>query len=230
MTEQTATISFEQVLIFWEEGEGKVEEKLEMLENAIFQHLGLMHDANFYEEKGKFLERFAAGFIHGYFNTLQDISFLLLDPVHIFDVLTTLVKNIFLHPLLTIKAMWGTWTYYYTHGAFGIGMMMSDIVLGTLLVVAGGLVAGEKLIGLLKNAAKVFEGGLTGNITYIPEKLLGMNNGVRSSMGLSKSVVKEALKAPHSLVGDVLKSLDMKDSFGKLREYRLYVADFLQKG
>jgi len=229
MSNDASTISLEQVLISWEKNEMKVEEKLDLLERAILQHLNLDHTIDYYENKGKFLERFGAGFVHGYFNILQDVSFLLLDPIHIFDLLTTLIGNLLAHPFQTIKAMWHTWTYYYTHGAFGLGMMMAEIVLGCIIVAVGGLLAGEKLVSLLKTTAKTFSSGIAGNITYIPEKLAGIAKKMASSVSLSKSIVKEAIKSPKALLADAIKSVDASETFGKFRDYKVCVQDYLGK-
>jgi|GEM_PF-3610074 len=227
MTTQSGALSLEQVLISWEKEEMKVEEKLNMLETVILQHLNLNHSVDYYEEKGRFLERFGAGFVHGYFNILQDVSFLLLDPIHIFDLLTTLIKNMLAHPFQTIKAMWQTWTYYYTHGAFGLGMMMAEIVLGCIIVAVGGLIAGEKLVSLLKTASQTFCGGVSSGVTYIPEKLAGLAKNMVSGVSLSKSIFKEAIKSPKTLLADAISSIDAGTAFGKFRDYKV-CADYLK--
>lgn len=222
-----AALTLEKVLTFWEDEEQKVEEKIELLERYVFEHVGLQHDVDYFEDKGKFLERFAAGFIHGYFNTIQDVSFLLLDPLHIFDILTTFVKNMFLHPLKTLKNIWDCWTYYYTTGAWGIGMMLAEISMACLLVVLGGLAAGEKVVTVLKNAAAAFGEGALGNVTYIPEKIIGIPKTAKSALGVSRSMLTAIIKSPKSMVTDTLKSLEMGGAYGQVRTYRYYAGDFL---
>lgn len=223
----TMDLTLENVLIFWENEEQKVEKKLELLEKYIFNQLKFDHEPGYYEKHGKFLDRFAAGFIHGYFNTASDISFILLDPIHIIDILTTLVKNMFLHPLQTLKSIWETWTYYFTHGTYGLGMMLSEITIGCLLVAIGGILSGQKLTALLKNAASSFSEGVVGNLKYIPEKIVGIPKMAKSSLGLTRSVLKNALSSPGALISDALKSLEMGDAYGKIREYRLYADKFM---
>ena len=90
----------------WDNAEHTVEEKLDALENYIFRHLGFKHEPSYYETKGSFFARYCAGFINRYFVLIKNVSFILLDPLHIFDIVTTFVKGILTHPIKTLKQIW----------------------------------------------------------------------------------------------------------------------------
>lgn len=221
--------ALEAALLKWESTEHTVEEKLENLQSAIFTHLGLVEgDSEYYISHGKFYERYVAGFIARFFWALQDLSFIALDPLHIFDIITTFVKQLISHPIQLLKSIWDIWTWYFTHGAFGVGMLTADAVVAFVLAASGTLLAGGLKVAMGSGLATIPE-TLISNLTYVPEKIVSVAKTIKTTAVTGFDIFKKIQVNPKLALSDAVNSLGSGISYGIVREFKMYTNPFLQK-
>lgn len=220
----------EDVLIRWESTEHSAEEKLDALEKYIFEHVGLKHDQEYYQKKGKFFERYAAGFIHRYIMILKEASFLLLDPLHIIDVIVTFVKQVFLHPIKLLKQIWKMWVWSYVRGAYGLGFMTADALLACIIAGAVSLAAAEGgAMAAAEASAVTLKESAVAAATYVPKKIMGIGSGIQKVVTSSGSFMNMVARAPLKVLTDAQKSIRLTAAFGTVKEYRWYADPFMKK-
>lgn len=223
-------LTLEHVLEKWEDEEYSVEEKLHALHLHVFKHVGLTESPDHYIEHGKFFQRYLAGFICNYFWMLRDISFILLDPLHIFDILSTFAKEICKHPFKMLKQIWGCWTWSYTHGAFGLGVitagaLLACLIAGATVLLAGGLKAGDvALKTMAKSASDTFRGAAMG----LPDTFVGIGKTVKNTISYSGDFFKMIRSEPLQVLADAKKSLVSGVSYGRIRSFKFYDGTFLK--
>ena len=220
--------ALEKALLMWESKEYAVEQKLEALKEAIFLHVGLKEPPDHYMDHGNFLERYTAGFISGFFWRLNDISFILLDPLHIFDIITTFVKVLFTHPLKMLKQIWSVWTWNFIHGAFGLGNMTSSILLAFLMA-ASATVLVEGVAAGVASATSTVPQSLVGQLTYIPSKVAGIAQGVKQLPTYVSSLFSQIQKQPQLILAHTQRSLTSGVAYGQVRELKFYANPFLKR-
>ncbi len=227
MTEHT----LENVLMKWESKEHSIEEKLSSLEKYVFVHVGLKEDPSYYEKKGKFFHRYMAGFISGYFFRLRDYSFILLDPLHIFDILTTFIKEIFKEPFKMLKSIWSCWTWSYTSGVWGLGLMTGQALLACILLGAGMLIGqGLKATGMaVKGMGKIMSETFVGAATSLPKKFIGIGRLVKNGILSSSDIFLMIRTAPLKVLSDARKSIQSGVSYGRIRTFKFYTNPFLRQ-
>lgn len=223
-------LTLEHVLEKWEDEEYSVEKKLDDLRAHIFKHVGLKESPDYYMEHGKFFQRYLAGFICNYFWQLRDISFILLDPLHIFDILTTFAKEICRHPFQMLKQIWGCWTWSYTHGAFGLGVitagaLLACLIAGATVLLAGGIKAGGTAI---RTMAKTVSDTFKGTAMGLPNNFINIGKGVKNALSSSGEFFKMIRSEPMQVLADAKTSLVSGVSYGRIRSFKFYDGEFLK--
>ena len=221
-------MTLDQVVTIWEGEEHTLEEKLDHLEKHIFEHLGLKEEPSYYLKKGSFFERYLAGFINTYFLLVKDISFIILDPIHIFDIITSFAKGVITHPIKTMKTIWGCWTFNYKSGAYALGGITANALL--IAVTAGAAAAameGEALIAV-EASASAFSEKVVGNAVSLPKKLIGIVEKAKTAITSHEEVLQAIMREPQAVIADAATSLKSGVSFGKVRTFKFYSGDFLK--
>ncbi len=221
-------VALEKALHQWESEEHSVEEKLLALQKAVFLHLGLKEDPDYYIDKGKFFDRFVAGFVSSFFWRLKDLSFIVLDPLHIFDIITTFVKVFFTHPLKMLRQIFGTWTWSFTHGSFGMGMMVASalqafIVAASVAMVAEGVVAGSA------SASTAVTESFASEFSYVSGKFSGVAQSVQKGASYTTKLFTEIQTNPQLILAEAKQSVMSGMSYGRIREFKFYANPFLKQ-
>lgn len=221
--------ALEKVLMAWESEEHSVEEKLDHLRKYIFESLGLEHEPEYYVKKGKFFERYVAGFVGRYFQLLKDVSFIILDPLHIIDIMTSFAKGVFLHPIKTLKQVWKIWTGAYTKGVYGLGRLTADALLACVIAAAGTLLAGGKIALAAEEAAGAAVETVVGTVSSLPKRIANIGKGIKNALTSSGDFFDMIKEAPLEVLSDAKKSLISKSSYGKIKLYKYYAKPFMKK-
>jgi len=214
--------SFDAILQKWESAEHSVEEKLDSLEKYIFSHLGFEHEPSYYEKNGSFFARYIAGFIDRYFTLIRDMSFILLDPFHIFDILTNFAKGIIKHPIKTLKQIWNYWTYAYQGGAFGLGALTADALLAALIAGASSMLIEEESAVVAKNMSNSFGQNLKGSFTGVGENVANVTQNIKKGFTNYEEFFDSIKSSPQKVLQDAQKSLASKVSYGEIYKYKYY--------
>lgn len=221
--------TLESVLHIWDNAEHTVEEKLNALENYIFQYLGFKHEPAYYEKKGSFFARYCAGFINRYFVLIKNVSFILLDPLHIFDIITTFVKGILTQPIKTLKQIWGVWTYSYTHGIYGLGALTADALLATLIAGGSTALAEGEVWMITRNAGGAFGKKFIDRAMGLSNKFAKMWGNLKNAVSSYDELFNAIKQEPHVVLADAKKSLVSGVSYGKIQTYKYYTNPFLKQ-
>ncbi len=216
------------ILQKWESAEFSVEEKISGLEKYVFEHLGFKHDPNYYRTKGSLFRRYCAGFIDRYFTLLRDISFILLDPLHIFDIVTAFVKGILTHPIQSLKQIWRVWTKDYRRGAFGLGALTADALLAALIAGASTALLEEGSSGMIgKSAVQGFNKKIVGSLTKGAKKVVETGEIAAEAIKSGDDFFAMLKSNPLAVIEDAKKSMKDNISYGRIRSYKLYAKNYL---
>ena len=222
-------LTMDKIISLWESEEHTVEDKINTFERFIFDHIGLKNEVEYYVEEGSFLARYLAGFIHRYFVLLKDVSFILLDPIHIFDIITSFAKSVVRHPIKTLKQVWSAWTKPYTRGMYGLGRMTADAFLAC--IIAGGatlLAEGEVAVAAEVATSELGEQAVT-KVMGIPKKLVGVGENIEKTIESCDDFFDLIKEDPVNILKDAKESLSSGISYGKIRSYKVYSGNFLKR-
>ncbi len=215
-------MALENVLINWDNIELSVEKRLNKLRDYILESAGLHESIDHYKQEGKMLHRYVAGFINRYFMLLKDASFLLLDPLHILDVIWAFIKNAFKNPLQTVKNIWGVWTGLYRLGAFGLGMVTADALLAAIIAGIGVLFRGGQVIEAFAEAGSAMTTRATNMTTSLPRKLLNIGKGIGIGIENIDQVFTVIAHEPQTIIATFQEELRENTQFNSLRKYKKY--------
>jgi len=215
-------IALEHVLISWDHAELSVEERLNNLRNYVFQKAGLEHTDAYYKSEGKALHRYLAGFINRYFTLLKDASFILLDPLHILDVIWSFIKNALLHPLKTIKRIWSVWTGLFTLGSYGVGMLTADAFLAAIIAGLGALLQGGQILEVMSEAAVTFGEKAVGGVTSLPKKIANIANSAQYALTNTEDIFHLIQHQPDKILLAAEDTLMAKATYKGVRTYKVY--------
>lgn len=212
----------------WHAEEQSVEEKITRAEFWVFQRLGFQHDPLWYKKKGAPLERYLAGFVSRYFFHLRELSFLVLDPIHIATILFGFVRGVLFHPLKTMKGIWKVWTGFYFQGFYAMGAITADALMAALIVGSAlSLKGGSSASVLAKESASAFVQKAEGWAFYAPRKIISKG---KMLFEMPEKIFEMVRGSPVEVIRDAEHSFVQTASVGKMREYKWYTESFLQKG
>lgn len=220
-------LTLDHILQKWESAEFSVEEKISGLEKYVFEHLGFKHEPNYYRTKGSLFRRYCAGFIDRYFTLLRDISFILLDPLHIFDIVTAFVKGIFTHPIKSLNQIWKVWTKDYRRGVFGLGALTADALLAALIAGASTALVEDEIGMAGKSAVQGFNKKIVGSLTKSAKKVVETGEVVVETINSSNDFFAMLKANPLAVIADAKQSMEDNISYGKIRSYKLYAKNYL---
>ena len=219
----------DKVITTWESEEHSLEEKMDSLEQSIFQHLGFVHKPDYYVKKGGFLSRYLAGFIHRSFELLKDFSFIVLDPLHIFDIFVAFAKGIITHPIKTLKQIWNCWTSDYSNGIYGLGAMTADAFLACLIAGATTAIIEGEGLAAVESAAEKFSEVAVEKVYAIPQQIKNIGEAGASLFNSHQDFFNLLKENPKQILADAKKSLESGFSYGEVRNYKLYSENFLKR-
>ena len=218
-----------EVLTAWEDAEITVEKKLEKLELHIFHGVWLKEKPEYYINNGKFFHRYVAWFIHRYFILIKDVSYILLDPLHIIDIIKSFVKWVFTHPILTLKQIWSVWTSAYRGWSYWLWAITADALLAAIIAWAATALKETEAWGILKNTAWAFGKKTTDTALGLPKKLIWTAKSVETAFGSYEEFFTIVRRSPAKILKDVGRSMESGISYWTVRKYKLYCWSLLKK-
>lgn len=219
--------TLEHVINIWDSDEHKIEYKLEALESYIFSHLGLNYENKYYETKGKLFHRYIAGFVHRYIGIIKEFSFIVLDPLHIFDIITGFAKGVFVHPIKTLKTIWECWTGTYKKGIYGFGAITADALLACFIAGASTVLVEGEVALATESAVEAFGEKAVSRVSSLPNKVIGVGNNVKNVLSSSEEFFDVIRSNPVKVLDDAKRSLVSGVSYGDIKKYKAYAKPFL---
>ena len=159
---------------------------------------------------------------------LKDISFILLDPLHILDILWAFLKNIFKHPLQTVKRIWQIWTKLYTLGAYGVGMLTADAMIAALIAGVGLLFRGGQALEVVAEAASTFGEAVSGAATRLPRKIMGLAQNLQTTVESFDQFIGVLQREPEFVLASARETIE-DASFQDIRKYKVYSSPFRKR-
>jgi len=222
-------VTLEHVVKIWDNEEATLESKLEAMQLHTFQFLGFDHEPNYYIDNGKFFRRYLAGFLSRYFTIIKDFAFLILDPIHIINMLVAFAKNIIRHPIRTLRKIWKVWTSTYTHGAYGIGALTADALLAAMIAGATAAIAEEGAAVAAETAGETMVQKVASGATSLPRRLMKIGKGVEKAVTSHEEFFESIMSKPQAVLADAKKTIESGISFGNMETYRSYTKGLLDK-
>lgn len=216
--------ALEEVLINWDNLELTVETRLNSLRDYILQKAGLDKSIEYYEKQGKMLERYVAGFINRYFIILKDVSFILLDPLHILDIIWTFIKNALRHPLKTVKQIWDAWTCLYKLGAYGLGILTADAVLAAIIAGIGVALRGGQLLEIAAEATTTMTQKAVDTATALPRKLVDIGKGLGTVVENFDDVLTVIKQKPDAILIAAKEQIKADANYSGMEKYKYYTS------
>lgn len=221
--------TLDNVIGIWEEEEVSIEEKLDLLEKHIFEHLWLTESLEYYEKKWKFFHRYAAGFIHRTIMILKDFSYIVLDPIHIFDILTTFVKNIFTNPIQTLKQIWNTWTSCYTTWMFWLWYLTADAMLAAMIAWARIASTWAAIWASVNSAVTGFWEAMVDWATAVFRSAWSIAESTVEVFSSSDDFFNVLKSEPQVVLRDAKKTIESWVFYWKISTYKMYTEKFLKR-
>jgi hypothetical protein len=224
-------INFENILINWDNLEIKVEDKLNSLRDYVLKKVGLEESVEYYQTKGKFLHRYAAGFITRYFDLMKDASFILLNPMHIVDIITAFVKNLFHHPIQVAKQIWACWCWFYKNmNAYVLGKVSAAALLSALIIALSTYMTTGQVSSAIRSATTTMSEGVVGNFTSLPKRLMGIGKSLGETIRNTDDLFRIIRTSPHKILEKArLFAKSEVGSYGGVRTYKYYTSPFRKR-